>query len=160
MFTLKYFESTKSTFTGGCCGSRSKTTRVGGWAWAWWLVTDVQRLSLEVSLLNKIEFHIIFRCWKVGLLEVSKSAWDTAHIWNVTFFTLLLERLMYFRNVISNKSQNLQLIVLNHTNRTDLFWTGITDLYSQVSVWKIPVLNLNPVRSVRIKTIPLLLIVE
>ena len=34
---------------GGCCGSRSKKTRVGGWAWAWWLVTDVQRLSLEVS---------------------------------------------------------------------------------------------------------------
>ncbi len=33
---------------GGCCGSRSKKTRVGGWAWAWWLVTDVQRLSLEV----------------------------------------------------------------------------------------------------------------
>ena len=35
---------------GGCCGSRSKKTRVGGWAWAWWLVTDVQRLSLEVSM--------------------------------------------------------------------------------------------------------------
>jgi flotillin len=35
--------------SGGCCGSRSKVFRVGGWAWAWWLVTDVQRLSLEVS---------------------------------------------------------------------------------------------------------------
>ena len=35
-------------FSGGCCGSRQKKTRVGGWAWAWWLVTDVQRLSLEV----------------------------------------------------------------------------------------------------------------
>ena len=38
------------SFLGGCCGSRSKKTRVGGWAWAWWLVTDVQRLSLEVSV--------------------------------------------------------------------------------------------------------------
>jgi flotillin len=38
--------------SGGCCGSRSKTTRVGGWAWAWWLVTDVQKLSLEVMTLN------------------------------------------------------------------------------------------------------------
>lgn len=27
-------------------------TIVGGWAWAWWLVTDVQRLSLEVMTLN------------------------------------------------------------------------------------------------------------
>ncbi len=29
--------------SGGCCGSTSKKTVVGGWAWAWWLVTDVQR---------------------------------------------------------------------------------------------------------------------
>lgn len=40
--------------SGGCCGSRSKSTRVGGWAWAWWLVTDVQRLSLEVMTLNPV----------------------------------------------------------------------------------------------------------
>lgn len=37
---------------GGCCGSTRKRTIVGGWAWAWWLVTDVQRLSLEVMTLN------------------------------------------------------------------------------------------------------------
>lgn len=37
---------------GGCCGSQRKRTIVGGWAWAWWLVTDVQRLSLEVMTLN------------------------------------------------------------------------------------------------------------
>ena len=49
----KYVDLTKFLLVyilGGCCGSRSKTTRVGGWAFAWWLVTDVQRLSLEVSL--------------------------------------------------------------------------------------------------------------
>jgi len=40
--------------SGGCCGSRAKKTRVGGWAWAWWLVTDVQRLSLEVMTLNPV----------------------------------------------------------------------------------------------------------
>uniref|UniRef100_A0A182VXW1 Band 7 domain-containing protein n=1 Tax=Anopheles minimus TaxID=112268 RepID=A0A182VXW1_9DIPT len=39
-------------FPGGCCGSTKKRTIVGGWAWAWWLVTDVQRLSLEVMTLN------------------------------------------------------------------------------------------------------------
>lgn len=38
--------------SGGCCGSTKKRTIVGGWAWAWWLVTDVQRLSLEVMTLN------------------------------------------------------------------------------------------------------------
>nr|CAD7392751.1 unnamed protein product [Timema cristinae] len=37
---------------GGCCGSTKKNTIVGGWSWAWWLVTDVQRLSLEVMTLN------------------------------------------------------------------------------------------------------------
>lgn len=39
-------------FTGGCCGSTKRVSIVGGWAWAWWLVTDVQRLSLEVMTLN------------------------------------------------------------------------------------------------------------
>jgi hypothetical protein len=35
---LKFF-----TISGGCCGSTNKQMVVGGWAWAWWLVTDVQR---------------------------------------------------------------------------------------------------------------------
>ncbi|CAH0595386.1 unnamed protein product [Chrysodeixis includens] len=38
--------------SGGCFGSMTKRTIVGGWAWAWWLVTDVQRISLEVMTLN------------------------------------------------------------------------------------------------------------
>ena len=38
--------------SGGCCGTSQKTYTVGGWAWAWWLVTDVQRLSLEVTKRN------------------------------------------------------------------------------------------------------------
>ncbi|XP_045600658.1 flotillin-2 [Procambarus clarkii] len=38
--------------SGGCCGATTKKTIVGGWAWAWWFVTDVQRLSLEVITLN------------------------------------------------------------------------------------------------------------
>lgn len=28
---------------GGCCGSDQKTYVVGGWAWAWWLISDIQR---------------------------------------------------------------------------------------------------------------------
>ncbi|XP_054155157.1 flotillin-2-like [Oppia nitens] len=38
--------------SGGCCGSTKKQLVVGGWAWAWWMVTDVQRLSLEVMTLS------------------------------------------------------------------------------------------------------------
>ena len=26
----------------------------GSWAWAWWLVTDVQKMSLEVMTLNPV----------------------------------------------------------------------------------------------------------
>ena len=38
--------------SGGCFGSREKRTVVGGWAWAWALVSDVQTLSLEVMTLS------------------------------------------------------------------------------------------------------------
>lgn len=38
--------------SGGCCGAAEKKYVMGGWAWAWCLVTDVQRLSLEVMTLN------------------------------------------------------------------------------------------------------------
>lgn len=47
-----YWIKILSSLLGGCCGSTRKRTIVGGWAWAWWLVTDVQKLSLEVMTLN------------------------------------------------------------------------------------------------------------
>ena len=40
--------------SGGCCGSTGKTKVIGGWGWAWWFVTDVQKLSLEVMTLNPV----------------------------------------------------------------------------------------------------------
>lgn len=40
--------------SGGCCGSSGKNMVTGSWAWAWWLVTDVQRMSLEVMTLNPV----------------------------------------------------------------------------------------------------------
>ena len=42
-YNQTYFDLNVYTISGGCCGSTSKKTVVGGWAWAWWLVTDVQR---------------------------------------------------------------------------------------------------------------------
>ncbi|XP_031551658.1 flotillin-2a-like [Actinia tenebrosa] len=38
--------------SGGCCGAGNKKTVIGGWAWAWAFVTDVQAISLEVMTLN------------------------------------------------------------------------------------------------------------
>lgn len=40
--------------SGGCGRSTKKKTIVGGWAWAWWLVTDVQYISLEVMTLYPV----------------------------------------------------------------------------------------------------------
>ena len=51
---IAIFEGVKPWFlrycdiAGGCCGSTSKKTVVGGWAWAWWLVTDVQRYVFKI----------------------------------------------------------------------------------------------------------------
>lgn len=38
--------------SGGCFGPRVKRTIVGGWAWAWSCVSDVQTISLEIMTLN------------------------------------------------------------------------------------------------------------
>lgn len=38
--------------SGGCCGSTGRNIIIGNWGWAWWCVTDVQRLSLNVMTLN------------------------------------------------------------------------------------------------------------
>ncbi|XP_017570358.1 flotillin-2a isoform X2 [Pygocentrus nattereri] len=48
--------------SGGCCGSDQKTYTVGGWAWAWWLLTDIQKLSLEVMT-------ILCRCENIETSE-------------------------------------------------------------------------------------------
>ncbi|XP_071945803.1 flotillin-2-like [Antedon mediterranea] len=38
--------------SGGCCGNEAKKYVIGGWAWAWCAVTDVQKITLEVMTLN------------------------------------------------------------------------------------------------------------
>uniref|UniRef100_A0A9J8A768 Flotillin n=1 Tax=Cyprinus carpio carpio TaxID=630221 RepID=A0A9J8A768_CYPCA len=48
--------------SGGCCGSDEKTYTVGGWAWAWWLITDIQKLSLEIMT-------ILCRCENIETSE-------------------------------------------------------------------------------------------
>ncbi|XP_010141197.1 PREDICTED: flotillin-2, partial [Buceros rhinoceros silvestris] len=46
----------------GCCGSDVKQYVYGGWAWAWWCITDTQRLSLEVMT-------ILCRCENIETSE-------------------------------------------------------------------------------------------
>ena len=38
--------------SGGWCGSTDKKFVIGSWAWTWWLVSDVQRLSLQIMTLK------------------------------------------------------------------------------------------------------------
>ncbi|KAG1951419.1 flotillin-2b [Pimephales promelas] len=38
--------------SGACCGADTKTYVVGGWAWAWWLISDTQRITLEIMTLQ------------------------------------------------------------------------------------------------------------
>ena len=38
--------------SGGWCGSQEKKFVIGGWAWVWWMVSDVQRLSLQIMTLK------------------------------------------------------------------------------------------------------------
>ncbi|XP_046356433.2 flotillin-2-like [Haliotis rufescens] len=40
--------------SGGCCGAEGRKYIIGGWGWAWWLVTDTQKISLEVMTLNPV----------------------------------------------------------------------------------------------------------
>ncbi|XP_069082311.1 flotillin-2 isoform X2 [Pleurodeles waltl] len=48
--------------SGGCCGSDEKQYVYGGWAWAWWCISDTQRLSLEVMT-------ILCRCENIETSE-------------------------------------------------------------------------------------------
>uniref|UniRef100_A0A2I3RR21 Flotillin n=3 Tax=Homininae TaxID=207598 RepID=A0A2I3RR21_PANTR len=48
--------------SGGCCGSDYKQYVFGGWAWAWWCISDTQRLSLEVMT-------ILCRCENIETSE-------------------------------------------------------------------------------------------
>ncbi|XP_034994795.1 flotillin-2 isoform X2 [Zootoca vivipara] len=48
--------------SGGCCGADEKQYVHGGWAWAWWCISDTQRLSLEVMT-------ILCRCENIETSE-------------------------------------------------------------------------------------------
>ena len=37
--------------SGGCCGQEGQKMTIGGYGWAWCIVTEVQRLSLEIMTL-------------------------------------------------------------------------------------------------------------
>lgn len=59
--------------SGGCCGSDIKTYVVGGWSWAWWLISDTQRWQPSIN----IRAVYVFLWNGAGLLVAP---------WNVFFF--------------------------------------------------------------------------
>jgi len=38
--------------SGGCCGTQGKSYVIGGWAWAWWCVSQVDKISLRIMTLT------------------------------------------------------------------------------------------------------------
>merc|ERR1719419_1734168 len=42
----------KALFVTGGCGQSSRSVVIGDWAWAWWFVSDVQKLSLKIMTLK------------------------------------------------------------------------------------------------------------
>jgi len=42
----------QALFVTGGCGVSSRSIVIGDWAWAWWFVSDIQRLSLRIMTLN------------------------------------------------------------------------------------------------------------
>lgn len=67
--------------SGGCCGNDAKKTVIGGWVWAWWLVTDVQSITLEVMTLNprceKVETAQGVAVTVTGVAQVSDRQMET-----------------------------------------------------------------------------------
>jgi len=44
----------RALFITGGCGQSSRSVVIGDWAWAWWFVSDVQRLSLRVMTISPV----------------------------------------------------------------------------------------------------------
>lgn len=38
--------------SGGCCGTQGKSYVIGGWAWAWWCVSQVDKISMRMITLK------------------------------------------------------------------------------------------------------------
>ncbi|XP_016896961.1 flotillin-2a [Cynoglossus semilaevis] len=96
--------------SGGCCGSDQKTYVVGGWSWAWWLISDIQRITLEIMTLQP-------KCEDVETAEgVAITVTGVAQVNHHTF-----------SGNASSDSTNLP------THFHPLFSTGITlDVYDKV----------------------------
>lgn len=124
-YNQTYFDLNAYTIPGGCCGSTSKKTVVGGWAWAWWLVTDVQRWApsdqtisyscwIHYDDINEIKIEIWISnqtfCWIP--LEITKI-----HFLSLKLSALLLSEadggghyLLLSHNTMTALSQYLQII--------------------------------------------------
>ena len=84
---------------GGCCGSTSKKTVVGGWAWAWWLVTDVQRYSILSTPHTKLPPRLLD--YKLQNKEFTLKPFTSLHRSSLVRFKTLLnfiKSFLYQRN--------------------------------------------------------------
>ncbi|XP_067864612.1 flotillin-2-like isoform X1 [Heptranchias perlo] len=92
--------------SGGCCGSDQKQYVIGGWAWAWWCVSQTQRISLEIMTLQP-------KCEDVETAEgVALTVTGVAQVKVMTEMELLAVACEQFlgKSVIETKSVVLQTL--------------------------------------------------
>uniref|UniRef100_A0A8C1M853 Flotillin n=1 Tax=Cyprinus carpio TaxID=7962 RepID=A0A8C1M853_CYPCA len=97
--------------SGGCCGSDEKSYTVGGWAWAWWLITDIQKITLEIMTLQP-------KCEDVETAEgVAITVTGVAQVNHLTSPNLilcnifLLESVFYYESIlIHDRDQFAKLV--------------------------------------------------
>lgn len=92
--------------SGGCCGSDHKQYVIGGWAWAWWCVSQAQRISLEIMTLQP-------KCEDVETAEgVALTVTGVAQVKVMTDLELLAVACEQFlgKSVMETKSVVLQTL--------------------------------------------------
>lgn len=109
--------------SGGCCGASGRTIAIGSWAWAWWLVTDVQRLSLEVMTLNPV-------CENVETKEgVPLTVSGVAQVKVMTDESLLITALEQFLGQSVDHIQNVILQTMEGHLRAILGTLTVEQIY-------------------------------
>lgn len=109
--------------SGGCCGNDAKKTVIGSWVWAWWLVTDVQSITLEVMTLNP-------RCEKVETAQgVAVTVTGVAQVKVMTEPELLKTACEQFLGRTTSQIENIILQTLEGHLRAILGTLSVEEIY-------------------------------
>ncbi|KAM4699226.1 flotillin-2 isoform 1-T2 [Discoglossus pictus] len=109
--------------SGGCCGSDTKQYVYGGWAWAWWCISDTQRISLEILTLQP-------RCEDVETAEgVALTVTGVAQVKIMTERELLAVACEQFLGKNAHEIKNVVLQTLEGHLRSILGTLTVEQIY-------------------------------